>query len=1343
MTSTGANITARVELDLGKFESKIGTVTKELNKLNDFKFNSENLTHTVSQLEKINTLLETMGGYAKEVNQAFTNFKSMSKLVADLEKVLTSLTRVVTKATNLEHKLSRVQEQLSVIIEEGGRLQIGEDGIINGVTRTNAQLKKTQAILNKIPPNIQEIIDRNKANVEFVNEFNGLLKYSGELENIITNNLSRRIQRREEELAITEAINTYNKQAFELVAEEFAEEDRLLAVKKEEEAIQQAINDAHKKALDGVIEEFSAEEKKLAVLKEENALKEKSVALDKEDSAINRKTPTDRKNSLDTNILRRTGSMFATMFLFNEMMEVAEGTKEIAENMQTIDYWGKRLQKDQVNGSPIRTKKEIDGLKNSLGDLQKQYQKIDMIGVASHTMEAVDKYKIQQGSLKELTEIYAVATSQFAKEGRTQEDSILAVNDALDGEFRRLKEIGITQDSLKANGWNGDLQDKSSLIKALNKNMEQLGYKQTAQAITSWGEALDSLKIKLSSALAEFVKFSEPAIVEAFKVFIFFLEEIVNIGKDVYGVLDKLIPDSWNGYISKISGIGLAFGVMVYAVNKVIKSLGLFNSTGTKTTGVLDKLREKFGSKSNIPSSSTGGIVGGGKYSGDWKKTWKEGFLGQIEQMGKDMGRLARGFTVAVVGLSMAMATIWIGLEELALIGQRYKSIEGNVKKGVQAVKDTALIIVPIVASVMALNYAMSKLPQMGELANIGTTALLLASVMLETAMVIALLIPSIYAIESIGGMFNPSKVNKGVSIIKETAIIIVPIALAIGLLGVALGSVGVEGSLILAGGMLVATGIIVEAMLETAIVIESLKVPIDRIVSVGQSFDPSKVKKGAEIIKTTAEALKSLANAMGSVTDIQWANFKGQIIGESDIQELDRIANEVLPKIKEFASKFNTAMNGIQPLNPNSINALKGVASSLQNIKGAVTNVTTTMSALRQQNLQDPSSFNTVLNLTLFKDIQHIKTFVDKVNALGLTGGNIGSVASTILSVGTAISNIKRTVDQVKQTVGAINGAEAESGGLVTQIGVGLVGNGSLDNSFNMIYQSLVSIKNFLTKVSSLSISGEGASGISAISTTITQLNTAITQLSNSVKTNAVSLKANAVQLGRALPTGFQQGASGFRTTVNSVIQQGLNAINGKKGAFQTHGNGLATSLNDGYKVLSGKLQSTTQTEINYTLDILSRNKQAFYNKGAELGKAVADGYEGSSGLVTGSPARIARTTAQEMKYTLEAIDRTVGDIYKRGATLGSALANGYDSKVNMSMVKGANGKSGSGGLNIPSATNGGSTTNHNKSTANTVNIDLSNAIIFGVDDLERVMGDIAERKFFEMNSPNRATGY
>lgn len=186
-------------------------------------------------------------------------------------------------------------------------------------------------------------------------------------------------------------------------------------------------------------------------------------------------------------------SMTAGMIGYDLVNGIVQAARASINAASQVEYFGQRLNK--MTGETHLSTEKFQEFKGQLGDLQKEFRKVDMTAVGATAEELAVKMNLPANKLKDLTRMTAVMSSTFVKEGRSQEDAVLAVSDALDGQFKRLQEIGISQQMLIDNGWSGDLEDQTTLIDALNKTMADMGYEQTAKDITNLDEAWNALTI--------------------------------------------------------------------------------------------------------------------------------------------------------------------------------------------------------------------------------------------------------------------------------------------------------------------------------------------------------------------------------------------------------------------------------------------------------------------------------------------------------------------------------------------------------------------------------------------------------------------------------------------------------------------------------------------------------------------------------------------------------------------------------------------------------------------------------------------------------------------------------
>ena len=223
--------------------------------------------------------------------------------------------------------------------------------------------------------------------------------------------------------------------------------------------------------------------------------------------------------------------------LVNSMVDAGRGAINASNQ---LDYFAGRLNMSEEQSANFR---------QQLDQMQSEFKKVNMTAVGATAEDLASRYQLPIDKLGDLTNMTAVMSSEFIRNGRTQEDAVLAVADAMDGQFKRLQEIGISQDTLKNNGWNGNLEDQASLIDAINKSMENMGYDKIAKDITSLDDAYAALTVTGGNLIASVLVPLTPLIVSI-----------------VEGITNLISFVQHNGWAQGAVVIGaLAVGFMLFA----------------------------------------------------------------------------------------------------------------------------------------------------------------------------------------------------------------------------------------------------------------------------------------------------------------------------------------------------------------------------------------------------------------------------------------------------------------------------------------------------------------------------------------------------------------------------------------------------------------------------------------------------------------------------------------------------------------------------------------------------------------------------------------------------------
>lgn len=239
--------------------------------------------------------------------------------------------------------------------------------------------------------------------------------------------------------------------------------------------------------------------------------------------------------------LKGAVSMTAGMIGYDLVSSLMETTRASLNARSSMQAFAQRL---NMSGE------EVKSFQQSLDEMQNTYKKIDMDVVGQQATDMAFRLGLPKQSLSELTETTAIFTDAMQRNGRSAEDSMLAMSDAMDGQFVRLKEIGIGQDDLMKNGWSGDINDKTGLLTAMNKALKEQHYDELAQSVDTLDEAWQVLSITMGNLLEGILVPLTPVIVGI-----------------VDGITNALttIRDAWNG-LPDWAQLGIGLGAAALAV---------------------------------------------------------------------------------------------------------------------------------------------------------------------------------------------------------------------------------------------------------------------------------------------------------------------------------------------------------------------------------------------------------------------------------------------------------------------------------------------------------------------------------------------------------------------------------------------------------------------------------------------------------------------------------------------------------------------------------------------------------------------------------------------------------
>ena len=252
--------------------------------------------------------------------------------------------------------------------------------------------------------------------------------------------------------------------------------------------------------------------------------------------------------------------------LVNSIMQSARASLNARSSMQAF---AQRLKMSAT---------EVQEYQKSLDSLQASYKKIDMDVVGQQATDMAFRLGLPKESLTELTETTAIFTDAMQRNGRSAEDSMLAMSDAMDGQFVRLKELGIGQDDLMKNGWSGDINDKTGLLKAMNKALKEQHYDELAKSVDTLDDAWQVLSVTMGNLLEAILLPLTPVIVGVVNA----LTGVVDGIKGFVGTLQGAFSN-----LPEWAQIGIGIGAVAIAVGLVIASMGGLAAASAAVIGPL------------------------------------------------------------------------------------------------------------------------------------------------------------------------------------------------------------------------------------------------------------------------------------------------------------------------------------------------------------------------------------------------------------------------------------------------------------------------------------------------------------------------------------------------------------------------------------------------------------------------------------------------------------------------------------------------------------------------------------------------------------------------------------
>jgi hypothetical protein len=165
-------------------------------------------------------------------------------------------------------------------------------------------------------------------------------------------------------------------------------------------------------------------------------------------------------------------------------------------------------------------KGEIDGLSKASEQYAISASKVSNDEMLSALSKVYSSHKMNTSALQANIPVIGDLIAKYKSEGRTASEAVLAINDGLDGQAKRLQELGISIDDLKAHGWSGLNSDAEGYFNAMEAIFSERGWTGWASKMLSTQDKLDMLSEKLQKAGADIGYTMLPALTAGTEAFI-------------------------------------------------------------------------------------------------------------------------------------------------------------------------------------------------------------------------------------------------------------------------------------------------------------------------------------------------------------------------------------------------------------------------------------------------------------------------------------------------------------------------------------------------------------------------------------------------------------------------------------------------------------------------------------------------------------------------------------------------------------------------------------------------------------------------------------------------------
>lgn len=817
-------------------------------------------------------------------------------------------------------------------------------------------------------------------------------------------------------------------------------------------------------------------------------------------------------------------------------------------------------------------------------------------------------------------------------------------------------------------------------------------------------------------AVKRFVTWVEPKL----QVVIGYLKELAKWGINAFSWLTSTEAGNWT---LAIAGMATGIGLVSLKIGKWVtgsKSVfGVLKTVGGKLKDVakgwkdVGKKAEEAEKKTpkTTPEGSTVPTNSEYRYKdwGEWKGDVKQDFMGNARNFLKYGTQIAMAMGLITEAIILMEAPMYA----LAKVGEDFKPLEPNIRKGIDGLKLIAPVIAVFLPPVVALMYIMGKFEDAIGYTTIAEgfvkSAGAIALTMVLISESIGLLVMPMMALGGLGGVYSSmeSNVKKGTEAMKTVASSLIYLAPFIPVF--VLATLMVEETIVaLPLGLAEIGSVVLGIGLGMVLVSEAilgLYLPLKSIETLGTQFkDLSGVKQGAEALKTVAEAMTYVAEALGLMILIDWeiiAEAITQLIGVKIGADFSSLTNEggFFDQLNSFIDSFNNFE--FKSPEPDKVTAMQGIGDTMSTIADAMKNVKTAMDNLPEEFKNpkatlkyDPEKDKTAIDVpdvgsyfeTFKEPLKQLDKFVKWFNGDELKfdeSVDTGKLEA-ITSASDMISQVNDVVQNVKTTMQGVGdsqwNASYAGGGILSAVGnylfhmtgEGAINNGSSSGEYkSSLGSSLQEMENvvsdlfhFQDKISGYG-EGEGGEGtdVSGIGNMVTIIQDAITQISQALSDAIPNMETHGKSLSGAIVNGFNSGLKG----IGNIPSKIANTIMTNRETLYNTATALGNTTYKRFKTGADPMSDSMGWELYYVGQAIGEKKEELGQKAYDLGSFMAGKFKDGAGIA--SPGIMARSVQAEMGYIGDYL--SVNNLPQMAFDLASALSSNFNIDFGLSNIQ------------------------------------------------------------------------